>query len=152
MNKDSLLQKRKASVGAARVQSDQDKQTTSGLVFKRKRLEVASRTDHLHSDGRAPNHEVITIQECEAESSQKKSLWDPDFNILALGELMFLLGEDKVRLMEHDEDCLRHDVEKLLDQAFSLTCLVNVKVKDRKRRDDQRIKENIKLHQEVERL
>jgi len=54
--------------------------------------------------------------------------------------------------MAHDEDHLRHDVEKLLGQAFSLTCLVNIKVKDRKRAKDQRVKENMELFQEVERL
>jgi len=34
--------------------------------------------------------------------------------------------------MAHDDDHLRHDVDKLLGQASALTCLINVKVKDRK--------------------
>ena len=59
----------------------------------------------------------------------KKSLWDPDFDIPVHGELFFLPGEDKARLMAHDEDHLRHDTKKLLDQAFDLTFLVNIKVK-----------------------
>ena len=54
--------------------------------------------------------------------------------------------------MTHDEDHLRHDAEKLLRQSFALACLVNVKVKDKKRDEDQRIKENMELHKEVERL
>jgi len=54
--------------------------------------------------------------------------------------------------MAHDEDHLRHDAEKLLGQAFALTCLVNFKVKDWKRAKDQRVKQNMVLHQEVERL
>jgi len=40
LHKDSLLQKRKASAGVTQVQFDQDEQTTSGLVFRRKRLEA----------------------------------------------------------------------------------------------------------------
>jgi len=132
LHKDFLPQNRKALAGVAQVQSDQDEQTTSNLVFKRKRLETPP-IEHTHLDGRAPNQEVITIQECEAESSQKKSLWDPDFDIPTHGEFFFP-GEDKARLMAHDEDHLRHDVEKFLDQAFALTCLVNNKVKDQKSR------------------
>jgi len=54
--------------------------------------------------------------------------------------------------MAHDEDHLRHNTEKLLGQAFSLVFRVNVKAKDRKRAEDQRFKENMELHQEVERL
>jgi len=136
MNKDFLFQKRKASTGVAHVQSNQDEQTTSSLVFKRKRLETAPPTEHSHSDGRAPNQEIITIQECEAKSSQRKSLLDPNFDILAHDESFFFPGEDKARLMAHDEDHLCHDVEKLLGQAFALTCLANVKVKDRKRAEE----------------
>ena len=34
----------------------------------------------------APHLEVITIQECEAESSRGKSLWDADFGVPAHGE------------------------------------------------------------------
>jgi len=54
--------------------------------------------------------------------------------------------------MAHDEYHLRHDTEKLLEQAFALTCLVNVKAKDKKRVEDQRIKENMELHKELEHL
>lgn len=103
-------------------------------------------------DGRAPDQEVITIQECEAESLQRKSLWDPNFDIPAHGESMFLPIEDKVRLMAKDEDRLHHDAKKLLGQAFGLTCLVNVKVKDQKRAEHQMINQNMELHQEMERL
>jgi len=54
--------------------------------------------------------------------------------------------------MAHDEDRLHHDTEKLLGQAFALTFLINVKVKDRKKAEDRRVKENMEFHQEVERL
>jgi len=64
----------------------------------------------------------------------------------------FLPSKDKARLMAHDEDHLCHDVEKLLRKTFALTSLVNVKVKDWKRAKDQRIKEDMEHHQEVERL
>jgi len=54
--------------------------------------------------------------------------------------------------MSIDEDHLRHDAKKLLGKAFALTCLVNIKVKYRKRAEDQSVKENMELHQDVERL
>jgi len=103
-------------------------------------------------DGRAPHQEIITIQECEVESSRGKSFWDLDFDIPAHDESFFLTSKDKARLMAHDEDHLHHDIEKLLGQAFALACLVNVKAKERKRVEGQRIKENMELHKEVERL
>ena len=53
MNKDSLLKKRKASTSVAQVQFDQDEQTTSGPVFKRKMLEITPPTEQSHLDGRA---------------------------------------------------------------------------------------------------
>ena len=85
--------------------------------------------------------------------SQRKSLWDPDFDNPVHGESCFLPNEDKVRLMAHDEDRLRDDTEKLLGQALNaLTCLINIKAKDWKRAEDQTVKENMELHQEVERL
>jgi len=97
MNKDFLLQKRKNSIDVAQVQSDQDEHTTSGLVFKRKGLNAASPIKHSHSDSRAPNREVITIQEREEKCSQSKSLWDPNFDIPAHGESCFFPDKDKVR-------------------------------------------------------
>jgi len=51
MNKESLLHKWKASTGVAQVQSDQHEQTTSSLVFKRKRLEVAPLIKHSQTNG-----------------------------------------------------------------------------------------------------
>jgi len=54
--------------------------------------------------------------------------------------------------MVHDKDHLRHDIVKLLGQAFALACLVDVKAKDRKTIEDQRIKEKMEFHKEVERL
>jgi len=71
-----------------------------------------------------------------------KSLW----------ESFFLHNEHKARLMVHDEDHLRHDTLKLLGQAFAMACLMDAKEKDRKSAKDQRIKENMELHKEVERL
>jgi len=52
--------------------------------------------------------------------------------------------------MVHDEDHLRHDTLKLFGQAFAMACLVEAKAKDQKAAEDQRIKENIELHKEVE--
>jgi len=71
--KESLAQKRKPPAVVTQSLNDPDEQNTSGLVFKRK---TAPPTEHSHSDGRAPHQEVIIIQECEAESSWGKSLWD----------------------------------------------------------------------------
>jgi len=47
--------------------------------------------------------------------------------------------------MVHDEDHLRHDTLKLLEQAFAMPCLVDVKAKYRKTSEDQMIKENMEL-------
>jgi len=52
--------------------------------------------------------------------------------------------------MVHDEDHLHHDTLKLLRQAFSLACLVDVKAKDQKTSEDQKIKENMELRKEME--
>jgi len=52
--------------------------------------------------------------------------------------------------MVHDEDHLRHDTLKLFGQAFFMACLVDAKAKDQKAVDDQRVKENMELHKEVE--
>jgi len=106
----------------------QDEETTFRLVFKRKRKTTIPPTEHSHSDGRAshqdiahshghaPPQDVIVIQECEAESSKEKSLWDPDFDIPS--ETTFLPKEDKDRLMARDEDHLLHDAMKQFGQAF----------------------------------
>jgi len=77
-------------------------------------------------------------------------LWNPDFDVPAHGESFFLPSEDRVRLMVHDEDHLRHDTLKLLGQAFDMAFPVDVKDKDRKISEDHRIKENMELHKEVE--
>jgi len=121
-----------------------------GLVFKRKRLDVAPPTENSHSDGRASNQDVLTIQECEVEISRGKSLWDPNFDIPAHGGSCFLPNKDKFKLMAHDEEHLHHETEKILIQAFALACVVNVKAKDWKRAEDQRFKQNLELHQEFE--
>jgi len=106
-NNDHLLQKKKVSAGVVHVQSEQGKHTTSGPMFKRKRLEAAPPSEHSHSDGRALDQHVLTIQECEVvESSKGKCLWDPNFDISAHGESCFLLDKDRARLMAHDEDHL----------------------------------------------
>jgi len=89
VSKDSMAPKRKAPVEVAPVQYDQDEQTNSGLVFKRKRREAAS-PEHSNLDGRAPHQEVVTIQECEAESPRRKRLWDVDFDVLTHGKAFFL--------------------------------------------------------------
>jgi len=68
--------------------------------------------EHSHSDGQAPHQEVVIIQECEAESSRGKSLWDPDFDVPTHVETFLLPNEDKARLMAHDEDRLLCDTMK----------------------------------------
>jgi len=70
--KESLTQEKKALV--TQTPTDSDEQTTSGLVFKRKRPVTTPSTEHSPSDSRAPHQEVITIQECETESLRGKSL------------------------------------------------------------------------------
>jgi len=51
MSNDSFAPKRKAPAEVAPVQSDQDEQTNSGLVFKRKRREATPLPEHSNSDG-----------------------------------------------------------------------------------------------------
>ena len=103
-------------------------------------------------DGRASHQEIVTIQEYEAESSQGKSLWDPDFDVPAHGRPFFLPNEDKAKLTAHDEDHLRHDTLKLLGQAFILACVVDVKAQDRKALEDQKTKEIMELCEGMEHL
>jgi len=102
MPKDSLTRKKKAPVTITQASTEQDEKTTSWLVFKRKRKAIAPPTEHSHSDGRVPYQDVahstdhalpqnvIVIQECEAESSKRKSVWDPNFDIPIYGEKAFL--------------------------------------------------------------
>jgi len=66
-------------------------------------------------------------------SSKGKCLWDPNFDILTHGKSYFLPDEDKAGLMAHDQDQLRKDSEKLLDQVFALECLANVRARDQKK-------------------
>jgi len=92
-----------------RASTDSDAHTTLGLIFKRKRNATTPSIEYSHSDEREPHQEVITIQECEAESSRGERLWDPDFDVSSHGKAFFLPSEEKARLMAHDEDHLRHD-------------------------------------------
>lgn len=68
------------------------------------------------------------------------------------GEAFFLPNEENARIMVHDEDHLRHDVLKLFGQAFAITWPVNAKERDQKVVEDQRLKENMEHHRDVERL
>ncbi|ESW04857.1 hypothetical protein PHAVU_011G131100 [Phaseolus vulgaris] len=98
MSKDSLTQKKKASVTITQAPTEREEETTSGLVFKRKRKATAPPTEHSHLDGRAPHQDivlseghaphrdVIVIQEGEAKSSKRKSLWDSNFDVPTYGE------------------------------------------------------------------
>ena len=73
--KDSLTQKKEASVTITQAPTEQDKETTSTLIFKRKRKASTPSTEHSHSDGRAlhpnvvpsdgqaPPKDIIVIQE-----------------------------------------------------------------------------------------
>jgi len=47
MSKDSLTQKKKASVTITQAPTEREEETTSGLVFKRKRKATAPPTEHL---------------------------------------------------------------------------------------------------------
>jgi len=49
--KESLKQKRKAPTLTTQTPTEQDEETTSGLVFKRKRKTATPPTKHSHSDG-----------------------------------------------------------------------------------------------------
>jgi len=68
-----LTRKRKAPTLITQTPTDQDEETTSGLVFKRKRKRPTPHTEHYHSDGRAPHQDIIVIQESEAEISRGKA-------------------------------------------------------------------------------
>ena len=149
---ESLTQKRKSPAMIIYTPTDQDEETTSEIVFKRKRATTTPHTEHSHSDGQAPHQEVIIIQECETESLRRKSLWDPDFDVPTHGETSFLSSKDKARLMVHNEDYLLRDTMKQFGQAFAMGCLVIAKARDRKVAEDQRVKENVKFQKEVERL
>jgi len=90
------------------------------LFLKEKRKATAPPSEHSHSDsqaphqdvvpseGQTPHRDVIVMQEGEAESSKKKSLWDPSFYIPTYGEHAFL----KDRLMALDKDHLFRDAMK----------------------------------------
>ena len=64
------------------------------------------------------------------ESPKGKSLWGPNFDILAHNESCFLLDEDRARLTIYDEDRLRQDFKKLFGQAIVLACSADVKAED----------------------
>ena len=60
----------------------QNEETTSGLVFKRKRKATTPLAEHSHFDGRTPHpgtihseghQDVIVVQECEAGSSKGRA-------------------------------------------------------------------------------
>jgi len=62
MPKDSLTQKLKAFVTATQTPTDEDEETTSGLVFTRKRKVIVALIEHSHSNGRAPSHHVAPLE------------------------------------------------------------------------------------------
>jgi len=88
-----------------------DKETTSGMVFTRKRKTLAAPTEHSYSIGRAPSIHVVpfggqipprdtmVIQEGEAESSKKSYLWDPNLDASFYLEEALLPNEKKKQLM-----------------------------------------------------
>jgi len=151
MLKKSLKQKRKSPVTITQAPTEQDEKTTFGFVFQRKRKTASPPTKHSHSDGRAPQQDVahsdghappqdvIVIQECGAESSKGKSLWDPDFDIPTYGEMAFLPSENKDKLMDNDEDHLLCDAIKQFRQAFAMGWLVVAKTRKWRAAEDQRI-------------
>jgi len=62
MPKESLKKKRKALVTITQAPTEQDEETTSGLVFKRKRKTAFSLLSTLTQMGHAPPQDVIFIQ------------------------------------------------------------------------------------------
>jgi len=58
MPKDSLAQKQKAPATTTQASTKQDEDTTSGLVFQKKRKAIVAPIEHSHSDGRAPPQHV----------------------------------------------------------------------------------------------
>ena len=59
MPKDSWTQKTKVSVTITQASTEQEKDTTSGLAFKKKRKATAPPTEHSHLDGRALHQDVV---------------------------------------------------------------------------------------------
>jgi len=137
---------------------------TSGMVFMRKRKILATPTEHSYSVGRVPSHhvapsevqvtplEVVDVQECEAESSKKPNLWDPNLDTSSYLEENLLPIKEKEKLMAHDESHLFCEAMRLFGQAHATSCLAISKLKDRVVAEDIRVRETSKLHKEVERL
>jgi len=59
MPKDSLTQKKKASVTITQAPTEQEEDTTLGLAFKRNRKATTPPTEHSHLDGQAPHQDVV---------------------------------------------------------------------------------------------
>jgi len=164
MPKDSLAQKQKAPTTTTQAPTEQDEETTSGLVFKRKSKATVAPTEHSHSNGQAPSHhvapsegqapplDVIVIQEGEAESSRGKNLWDSSFDVPTHGEHTFMPSDDKDKLMAHDEDQLYHDAMKQIGQVFAMGCLAISKTRAQKAAEDQKVQENLELRKKMELL
>ncbi|KAK7364686.1 hypothetical protein VNO80_13427 [Phaseolus coccineus] len=164
MPKDSLTKKRKAPVTITQTPTEQDKEATSGLVFKRRRRAATPPVEHSYSDGRflgqvvvhseghALNHDVIIFQECEVGSSKGKSLWDLNFDFPTYREKTFLPNVDKETLMAFGEDQLLRDTMKQIGQAFATSCLAVTMMRDRRVAKDLKAQENVKLHKKIEHL
>ena len=158
---DESLKKKKALKIVAQTSTEQDKETTSGLVFKRKIKVTTPPAEHSHSDGRTPypgivhcegHQDIILVQECEAGSFKGKSLLDPSIDIPAYFKKAFLPSEDNKRLMAFDEDHLVCDAMKQIGQAFATGCLAVTKMKNQRVAKDLKAQENALLCKEIERL
>jgi len=116
--------KLKAPVTVIRAPSKDDEETTSGLVFKRKRKTIVAPTEHSHSDGRAPSNcassasptsplDMIVVQEDEGTSLKKEGLWDQDPDVPSFLEKALLPNKANEKLMSLKED---HLVQKTMRQ------------------------------------
>jgi len=106
---DESLKPKKVPKIVTETSTEQDEETASGLVFKRKRRATTPPVEHSRSDG---HQDVIIVQECEDGSSKGKSLWDPTLDIPTYFEKAFLPNEDRERLMTFGEDHLVRDAMK----------------------------------------
>jgi len=118
-----------------------DEETTSRLVFTRKRKAIAAPTKHSHSNGRAPSHHVtpsegqnpprdmMVVREGKAKSSKRGNLWNPSLDATTFLEEVLLRAEEKEKLMAHDENHLVREAIRKFGQVLATCCLAAAKMK-----------------------
>ena len=155
--------KLKAPTTFVQASIEDEEETNSGMVFKRKRKAITAPTEHSHLDGHAPScrtpstsptlpRDMMVVQEDEGMSSRGKGLWDLNLDAPFFLENTLLPNKEKEKIMTLEKDCLVHESIRQLGQTLAVSCLVATKLKDWRGSADQKANKIVELHKGMESL